>query len=148
MRIPKPRRNALLAVFALVSVIGMCLHTAEADDGSITLVVYKGGWFIGGSGGHGTLTFHGRTYRLGVGGLDYGLLFGGSRTVLHGRARHIARASDVEGVYAAAGAGLALGAGVRAIVLTNTKGAVLELEGRQVGLMANADLSGLAITLR
>ena len=30
----------------------------------------------------------------------------------------------------------------------NGKGAVLELSGRQVGLMANADLSGLAITLK
>ena len=36
----------------------------------------------------------------------------------------------------------------RAIVLTNQKGAVLELSGTQVGLMANADLSGLAITMR
>ena len=36
----------------------------------------------------------------------------------------------------------------RAIVLTNQKGAVLELAGRQVGVMANADLSGLAITLK
>ena len=33
-------------------------------------------------------------------------------------------------------------AAARAIVLTNQKGAVLELSGRQVGLMANADLSG------
>ena len=32
--------------------------------------------------------------------------------------------------------------------LTNQKGAVLELSGRQVGLMTNADLSGLAITLK
>ena len=45
------------------------------------------------------------------------------------------------------GAGLALGGGVRAIVLANQKGAVLELSGRQIGLMAN-DLSGLAITMR
>ena len=51
------------------------------------------------------------------------------------------------GVYAAAGAGLAVGGGVRAIVLTNQNGAILELSGRQVGLMANADLSGLAITM-
>ena len=52
------------------------------------------------------------------------------------------------GVYGAAGAGLAIGRGARAIVLSNQKGAVLELSGRQTGLMANADLSGLAITLR
>jgi hypothetical protein len=61
---------------------------------------------------------------------------------------NIRRASDVAGVYAAAGAGLAVGLGVRGIVLTNQSGAVLELSGRQVGLLANADLSGLVITMR
>jgi hypothetical protein len=33
-------------------------------------------------------------------------------------------------------------------VLTNEKGAVLTMQGRQAGLMVNADLSGLAISLR
>ena len=77
-------------------------------------------------------------------GIDYGLVFGGSKTVLHGSVRNIQRASDVAGVYAAAGAGLALGRGVRAIVLTNQNGAILELSGQQIGLMANADLSGVS----
>ncbi len=89
----------------------------------------------------------GRTYGLSTGGLDYGLVFGGSKTMLRGRVRNINRPSDVAGVYAAAGAGLAVGGGARAIVLTNQKGAVLELSGNQVGLLANLDLSGLAITL-
>ena len=75
-------------------------------------------------------------------------MFGGSKTVLRGRVSNICRPSDVAGVYGAAGAGLAIGRGARAIVLTNQKGAVLELSGQQVGLMANADLSGLAITLK
>ena len=75
-------------------------------------------------------------------------MFGGSKTVLRGRVSNINRPSDVAGVYGAAGAGLAVGGGARAIVLTNQKGAVLELSGRQVGLMANVDLSGLAITLK
>ena len=75
-------------------------------------------------------------------------MFGGSKTVLRGRVSNIYRPSDVAGVYGAAGAGLAVGGGARAIVLTNQKGAVLELCGQQVGLMANVDLSGLAITLR
>jgi hypothetical protein len=44
--------------------------------------------------------------------------------------------------------GLDVGSGARAIVLTNQKGAVLESTGRQTGLMANADLSGLAIAMR
>ena len=145
MRIPILLRGALVALIALLSVN---LESAKADSGSITLTIFKGGWIIGGSGGGGTLTFRGRNYQLGVGGIDYGLVFGGSKTVLRGRVRNIERASDVAGVYAAAGAGLAVGGGARAIVLANQKGAVLELSGRQVGLMANADLSGLAITLK
>jgi hypothetical protein len=136
------------AFVALIVLFGAGLSQAQADSGSIVLTVYKAGWIIGGSGGHGTLTFRGKRYPLSVGGIDYGLVFGGSKTVLRGRVSNISRASDVAGVYAAGGAGIAVGRGVRAIVLANQKGAVLELEGRQVGLMANVDLSGLAITMR
>jgi len=74
-------------------------------------------------------------------------VFGGSKTVLRGRVSNITVLRRCRRLRAA-GAGLAVGRGARAIVLTNQKGAVLELTGTQVGLMANADLSGLAITLR
>src|ERR1700726_3884646 len=154
-----------VALLALTAFAGAALPSAShADSGSVSLTIYKAGWIIGGSGGGGTLNFRGRSYALSAGGLDYGLVFGGSRTVLRGRVSNIYRPSDVAGVYGAAGggrgvrgggpaggaapptggggAGLAVGGGARAIVLTNQKGAVLELSGRQVGLMANADLTG------
>ena len=35
-----------------------------------------------------------------------------------------------------------------ALVLTNQKGAILELSGRQTGLIVNLDLSGLALTVK
>lgn len=143
MKISSAVRIALIALVALVG----SFSASYADSGTVTLTIYKAGWIIGGSGGSGTLYFNGRQYRLSTGGLDYGLVFGGSKTVLHGRVSNITRPSDVAGVYGAAGAGLAVGAGARAIVLTNQKGAVLQLSGTQVGLMANVDLSGLAITL-
>jgi hypothetical protein len=136
-----------VALLALVSIAGTSLP-AFADGGTVSLVIYKAGWIIGGSGGGGVLNFRGRSYSLSTGGLDYGLVFGGSKTVLRGTVSNIYRPSDVAGVYAAAGAGIAVGRGARAIVLTNQKGAVLQLSGHQVGLMANADLSGLAITLK
>ncbi len=143
MKISSAVRGALVALAAFAG-----LSSAHADEGTVSLVIYKAGWIIGGSGGSGVLHFHGRTYALSTGGLDYGLVFGGSKTILRGRVHHINSPSDVAGVYGAAGAGLAIGGGARAIVLTNQKGAVLELSGSQVGLMANADLSGLAITLK
>ena len=86
MRIPVLLRDVLIALIALIAV---GLHSARADVGGITLVVYKGGWIIGGSAGYGTLNFHGRRYPLSVGGIDYGFLFGGSRTVLFGRVSNI-----------------------------------------------------------
>jgi lipid-binding SYLF domain-containing protein len=140
---------AAMTAFAGVAFSSVALSSvALADEGSIALTIYKAGWIIGGSGGSGTLSFRGKRYALSTGGLDYGLVFGGSKTVLRGRVSNIYRPSDVAGVYGAAGAGLAVGRGARAIVLTNQKGAVLELSGSQTGLMANADLSGLAITMR
>ena len=146
MKLSSGLRASLIALAALA---GASLSSAaQADSGGVTLTIYKGGWIIGGSAGGGTLNFHGRNYGLSLGGIDYGFVFGGSKTVLHGRVSNISRPSDVAGVYGAAGAGLAVGRGARAIVLSNQKGAVLELTGHQVGLMANADLSGLAITMR
>jgi len=133
-------------VVALVAFIGLSA-SAQADEGYVQLTIIKAGWIIGGNGGSGVLDFRGRRYGLSTGGIDYGLVFGGSRTVLRGRVHNIWRPSDIAGVYAAGGAGIVVGGGVRGIVLTNAKGVVLELAGTQIGLMANADLSGLAITL-
>jgi hypothetical protein len=81
---------------------------------TVTLTIYKAGWVIGGSGGGGTLR------------------------PCCAAASATSAALDVAGVYGAAG-GPRGGRGARAIVLTNQKGAVLELTGQQVGLMANAD---------
>jgi hypothetical protein len=138
-------RTALVAFTLAVAGLSTA---ARADSGTIRISVLKGGWFIGASGGSGTLTFHGRQYPLSIGGLSAGLVFGASQTYLAGRVSNIYQASDVSGVYGAGGAGAAVGRGVSAIVLTNQKGAVLEMSGRQTGLMVNADLSGLAISLK
>ena len=146
MRISSGFRAALIA---LTAVTGVSLASAaRADEGTIRISVVKAGWVIGGSGGSGVLNFHGRNYPLSIGGVSYGIVFGASQTDLRGRVSNIRRPSDVAGVYGAAGAGLAVGRGASAIVLTNQNGAILQLSGRQTGLIANADLSGLAISLR
>ena len=144
MRLTSAVRIALVAFAATVGAASL----AHADSGRIYISVVKGGWVIGGSGGNGMLTFHGRRYPLAIGGVSAGLVFGASKADLVGRVSNIRYPSDVAGVYGAAGAGAAVGVGARAIVLRNEKGAVLSLEGRQVGLIADVDLSGLAIALR
>ncbi len=136
-------------IFALSAIAAAGLSSAAcADSGTIRISVLKAGWFLGASGGSGTLTFHGRRYPLSIGGLSAGLVFGASKSELAGRVSNIRRPSDVTGVYGAAGAGAAIGSGAQAIVLRNSNGAILQMQGRQVGLEANLDLSGLQISMR
>jgi hypothetical protein len=141
-------RTFRVALLALVAILATSLSPARADSGTVRISFIKAGWVIGGSVGSGTLMFQGRTYRLSVGGLSYGFTFGGSQTNLVGRVSNIYRPSDIEGVYGAGSAGAAVIRGAQAIVLTNQKGALLELSGSQRGLIVNLDLSGLALTLR
>ena len=141
--------NLRTIILALAAMLAAGLSSpARADSGFVTLSFVKAGWVLGGNVGQGTLTFRGRTYPVSVGGLSYGFTFGGSQTYLRGRVSNIWRPSDIEGVYGAAGAGATIIRGPQAIILTNQKGAVLELSGRQTGLMINLDVSGMALTLR
>ena len=137
------------ASIALAALCGVAFSSAAlADGGGISFRVLKAGFIVGGSGGNGALTFHGKRYPLSIGGISYGFTFGASETRFHGTVSHISRPSDVTGVYAAGNVGAAVGRGAQAIVLTNEKGAVLSLTGSSVGAIVSADLNGLAITVK
>lgn len=147
MRLFRHFRSAFIALVAIAGA-SLAASTAWADSGAVSISIVKGGFFIGASAGSGTLTFHGKHYALDIGGISGGLVLGAAKAQLYGRVSNISRASDIAGVYAAVGAGATGTTGPRAIMLRNEKGAVLELQGRQQGLMINADLSGMAISLK
>jgi hypothetical protein len=142
-------RAGLLAIAALCvgSLLGAA-SVANADDGTISIRIFKAGFIVGGSAGEGVLTFHGQRYPLSIGGLSYGFTFGASETHFHGTVSNINRPSDVNGVYAQGGAGAAAIRGAQAVVLANQNGAVLTLTGEQNGLIVSLDLSGLALSLK
>jgi hypothetical protein len=140
--------SAIRAALIALTVAGAGLATAFADSGSIRFDVIKTGFVVGGSGGSGALLFHGRRYPLSIGGVSYGFTFGASATDFFGEVSNIRSPFDVNGVYAAAGAGVAVGPGAGGIVLANQNGTVLTLSGREMGLIVAADLNGLVITLR
>jgi hypothetical protein len=142
MRFTHSLRAILIAAATIAS------SAAFADSGSISFSVLKAGFVVGGSGGSGTLNFHGQRYRLGIGGISYGFTFGASETRFHGTVSNIRSARDVAGAYAAGNVGAAVGRGAQAIVLTNQNGAVLTLTGRSVGAIVSADLNGLALTVK
>jgi hypothetical protein len=147
MRLPFGLRAGAIALMVALTGAGL-ISAARADSGSINFQVIKGGWFIGASGGSGSLYFHGRRYPIAIGGLSAGLVFGASATNFRGTVSNIHSPYDVAGIYGAVGGGAALGVGGQAIVLRNEKGAVLTLSGLQVGLQINADLSGLSISVQ
>jgi hypothetical protein len=137
------------AVAALGVLAGLSLPSAaQAETCSISFTVLKAGWVVGGTGGSGVLRCGAHSYPITVGGISWGIMFGASETRFNGTATFGGSPYNVAGVYGAGGAGAAVGAGAQVIALTNDKGAVLSLTGRQVGLQINADLSGLAISMR
>lgn len=144
MRFLSAVRAAVVAVAALAGATSI----AHADSGQVYFKVLKAGFVIGGSGGHGTLTYHGHTYPFTVGGLSYGLTFGAAETTFTGTVSHIHNAHDITGVYGAASAGVAGFRGPGVIALQNANGALLTLSGKQKGLMVNLDLNGMAISMR
>ena len=135
-------------ILALAAMLAGIASPARAEEGTVTIQFFKAGWIIGGAFGKGVMNFRGEMYALEVGGLSYGLTFGGSQTTLEGRVRNIRRAEDVNGVYGAGSAGAAIYKGGQALLLTNQNGAILELSGTQTGLIVSFDLSGLALTVK
>lgn len=145
----RPSTALRAGLIALVALAGTAFASSTyADGGSISFRVIKAGLVLGGSGGSGTLLFHGRQYPIGIGGVSYGFTFGASETRFHGTVTNIRSPADVSGVYAAGNVGAAAGRGAQAIVLTNQHGAVLTLIGSSRGLIVSADLNGLVITVR
>ncbi len=138
-----------LAVFAAALAMAASLTTAaQAENGTVRLKFFKAGWFVGAQGGSGILSFRDQIHALSIGGLSAGLTFGGSMTDLVGTVRNLRSPYDINGVYTAIGAGIAIGGGARAIQMQNANGVVLELKGEQIGLQADLDLSGMNISIK
>jgi lipid-binding SYLF domain-containing protein len=139
--------RATASAAVLLAGIGFA-STAQAETCSIAFTVVKAGFVIGGQGGSGALRCGNRTYPISIGGISYGFMIGASETRFRGTATFTGSPYRVAGVYGAGGAGAAIGRGAQAIVLANQNGAVLALTGYQRGLQINADLSGLAVSMR
>jgi hypothetical protein len=139
------RRGLIISGAALAT--GSIVTAAEAATGSISLHIGSVGFIIGVTGGSGMLTFGGRSYPLSIGGISAGATIGASGTDLVGTASRLHDPKDIEGVYSAVGAGLSIAGGRRAAELSNARGVILRLRGRQVGFMFSLDLAGMSISL-
>jgi hypothetical protein len=135
---------------AMLAASFMLIATAlpsYAETGTVRFRVAKAGFIFGAGGGSGTLVFRGRSYPLGIGGLSIGTIGAASADVV-GRAYNLRQPQDIAGTYTAVGAGVAIAGGGTAARLRNANGVVMELRGRQVGLEASLNLSGITVSMR
>ena len=135
---------AVLAAALMLVVVAL---PSFADTGSVRIHVTKAGFIVGVGGGTGTLSFHGKSYPLSIGGLSVGT-FGAASADVVGRAYNLRRPEDIAGTYTAIGAGVAVAGGATAARLQNEKGVILEVRGRQVGLEVSVNLSGMRVSMR
>jgi len=140
-------RILAIGVVALVA-FATPSFSQQAPSGTIRIEVASGGFILGLSSGSGTVTFQGREYAIGIGGLSLGATIGFAKTELIGRVYNLSNIADISGTYTAGQAGLALAGGKKRARLRNAKGVVLRLHGRQIGFEATVDLSGMEIWLK
>jgi hypothetical protein len=141
-------RSVAIGLIALGLLISPSYSQAPSPSGTIRIEIVSGGFIIGGSSGSGTLTYQGKQYPLGIGGLSIGLTIGLAKTELIGRVYNLRNISDIAGTYTAGEAGLAIAGGRKIARLRNSKGVFLRLRGRQIGLEATLDLSGMEVWLK
>lgn len=136
------------AVFVAAAAIWAGAATpSQAQSGTVRLHIVKAGFIVGVGGGSGTLTYHGRTYRLSIGGIGVGSL-GVAAVDLVGTASHLRSPADIAGTYAAAGAGATFVGGAQVATLQNDRGVVLRVRGVQAGFQVSLGLGGMTIALR
>jgi hypothetical protein len=144
----KNLRNVLIAmVAALAAIATQSTAPASAQDAHIELNIGKITFLVGGSGGFGTLYIGDQTFPLAIGGVTVGATVSFSRANLVGDVFDLHNPSDIEGIYTAGTAGLAAAGGLAFVQLTNSKGVMIQLSGRQLGLDASLDLSGMRIRI-
>jgi len=135
----------------LIVAVGSLLFAnlaAAAPSGTIQFTLYKAGFIVGGSGGNGTLKFKGKQYPVSIGGVSLGATIGASKAELIGEVYNLKNPNDIAGTYAAGQAGVAVVGGEKVAELKNSKGVVLKVKGKQVGLELALDLSGMEISLK
>jgi hypothetical protein len=120
---------------------------SQAQTGSVRLHIVKAGFIVGVGGGSGVLHYHGKNYRLSIGGIGIGSL-GVAAVDLVGTASNLPNPGAIAGTYGAAGAGATFVGGAQVARLQNENGVVLELHGVQVGFQVSIGLAGMTIALR
>jgi hypothetical protein len=101
---------------------------------------------IGVGWGSGTLTQAGKEYPLKVEGLSVGAV-GITKASALGKVYNLKNVSDINGTYAAVGAGATVGGGGAGITMKNAKGVIIDAVSTAEGVKFAIGSAGVTITL-
>ncbi len=145
----KPLRRIIVVAFMAAAALSLITPaSAQTPSGTIEFRIFKVGFIVGGGGGRGTLFYQGRRYPLSVGGVSIGATIGVASADMVGEVYNLNSPADIDGAYSAASAGVAIAGGGKVASLSNARGVVIKVRGKQIGLKLSLDLSGLTIKLR
>jgi hypothetical protein len=143
-------RMRTVTVLATIAALGFVLSTAQAEDTPDATIKLSGGSVavgIGYSWGGGTLTYKGKTYEVEVKGLSVGDV-GVSQVEASGNVYHLAKLSDFDGNYTAAGIGATIAGGASATAMKNQNGVVINLVSTTQGLKFTFAASGVDLKIK
>ena len=142
--------TSVLPVFALIAILGVAPVVDAQGKPSATIEIsqWKAGFIIGVGGGGGKMNFKGKSYPLSIGGLRVGATVGVATADLIGNVFNLNKPEDIEGIYTAGQAAIAVAGGVKVWELTNSKGVRMQLRGKQIGLEIAVDFGGMSVKLK
>ncbi len=139
-----------LVLFAFPALAGSHMEEEAAEEepvAKIEIRQWKVGFIAGGGWGNGALIYQDKIYPLKIKGLRVGALAGVAKTDLIGDVYHLTQPEDIEGTYTAGEAAIAVAGGGKAWALKNSKGVVLKVSGKQLGIEVALDLAGMSVKL-
>jgi Cu/Ag efflux protein CusF len=142
----RTRTISILATIAMLSL----LSAARAEDRPDATLQLSGGSVavgVGYSWASGTLTYKGKKYEVGVNGLSVGDV-GVTKAEASGSVYHLAKLSDFDGNYTAAGAGATVAGGASASIMKNQNGVEIRLVSTNQGLKFTFAASGVAMKIK
>ena len=117
-------------------------------DGTVTMHMTQGALVVSGSGGSGTLSFHGRSYPFSVKGGGLGGI-GASTIDATGEVYHLTNVGQFPGTYGEAQVGFAVGdTSAGDLWLQNGDGVVLRLKAQRSGLMLSMGGNAMVISMQ
>jgi len=139
--------RSFAAAAALASVLAFPAMAADQPDGTITFSGGAVAFIAGVSWGSGTLSYHGRSYKLRVRGLSVGDI-GASKFSASGKVYNLKRVTDINGTYGAAEAAATVGGGGGGVTMKNDKGVIINAESSSAGLQLTLAPKGVDIKLK